>query len=96
MTQTTRSVGFSVIVALTYTSAVATELNLTVTSIGSSEVSVLPCGGAVTYEVSGVLTDQSNEGLAGFLLELCFTGGGSPRPMRQWPTPCSTSTAPRA
>ncbi len=53
----------------------ATSLDINLTSDGNSTVTVIPCGGAVDYEITGVLSDTSNEGLAGFLLELTLTGG---------------------
>ena len=55
--------------------APGSELNLRVTSGGQATVVVSPCGAEIAYEVRGVLSDQLNEGLAGFWLGLCFEGG---------------------
>ena len=63
----------SAIVALTGSMAMAAELNVSVTS-GGSDI-VVPCGGTVDYEVNGVLSDDQNLGLAGFLFDLAFSGG---------------------
>lgn len=50
------------------------SVNLTVTSGGSDSVVVAP-GAAVGYDVTAVLSDTNNEGLAGILFNLSFTGG---------------------
>ncbi len=54
--------------------ALATELRLTATSNGESRVTVAP-GAPVVFEVRGVLGDTANEGLAGFAVDISFSGG---------------------
>lgn len=54
--------------------AFAASVNLTVTSGGSDTVAVTP-GGVVNYDVTAVLSDTNNEGLAGIIFNLSFTGG---------------------
>lgn len=56
------------------TDAATTVLNLSVESNGSNTVTVSP-GGVVGYEVVGLLSDNRNEGLALFGLDLNFDGG---------------------
>jgi len=53
----------------------AAGLDIGITSNGSSNIVVTACGGTIAYEISGVLSDTQNEGLAGFALDLAFTGG---------------------
>jgi len=55
--------------------AAATDLNLAVTSGGNGAVTVVTAGVALPYEVRGTLSDATNEGLAGFLFDLTFSGG---------------------
>lgn len=52
----------------------ATNLNLAVQSGGQGTVTVPP-GANVPYAVVGVLSDAASDGLAGFSLDLTFTGG---------------------
>lgn len=52
----------------------ASDIDLTVQSAGLSSISVNP-GQLVVYKVRGELTDQQNEGLAGFTFDLSFDGG---------------------
>jgi len=52
----------------------ATNLTLSIRSDGFSGIFVDP-GDSVHYEVFGDLTDSNNEGLAGFVFDLCFEGG---------------------
>ena len=52
----------------------ATNLNLTIQSGGQSTVTVPP-GTNVPYNVVGVLSDAASDGLAGFSVDLSFTGG---------------------
>ncbi|MGB2986600.1 MAG: hypothetical protein WBE26_12045 [Phycisphaerae bacterium] len=52
----------------------STNLHVDVRSGGSNSITVGP-GAEVTYEVVGVLSDDSNEGLALFGLNLLFDGG---------------------
>jgi hypothetical protein len=54
--------------------SLATNLNLTIQSGGLTTVTVLP-GATVNYNVVGVLNDAASDGLAGFSLDLTFTGG---------------------
>jgi hypothetical protein len=54
--------------------ALATNLNLSVQSGGSNVVTVLP-GDNVPYSVLGELSDAASDGLAGFSINLSFTGG---------------------
>ena len=54
--------------------AAATNLNLTIQSGGQSTVTVPP-GANVPYNIVGVLSDAATDGLAGFSLDLTFTGG---------------------
>ncbi len=54
--------------------ALASTLNLTVKSGGSSSVNVAP-GSTVNFTVEGVLNDNLNEGLALIGFDLHFTGG---------------------
>jgi hypothetical protein len=69
-----RFLGAALVGALTCTATVASDLNLSVLSGGSSVVEVGP-GDAVSYEVIGVLSDDANEGLAGAVFDLAFSGG---------------------
>lgn len=57
--------------------APTTALNLSVRSGGANDVVVAP-GGAVSYEVIGLLSDDRNEGLALFGFDLIFDGGPLP------------------
>jgi hypothetical protein len=68
-------VGVSAIVTLACSTALASDLDMSVTSGGSGTVTVVPCGGTVAYEVVGVLSDSNNLGLAGFVSGLSSTGG---------------------
>lgn len=52
----------------------AANLNVAVTSNQQASVSVEP-GATVHYEVTAVLTDSNNEGLAAVLFDLSFSGG---------------------
>lgn len=52
----------------------ASDLDLSVESGGANVVQVAP-GAAVSYDVVGELSDALNEGLAGFRLDLEFSGG---------------------
>ncbi len=72
---TRRFVGVSAAVTLICSTAMATDLNVSVTSGGSNAITVDPCGGTVDYEVSGVLSDSDNLGMAGFVFGLEFSGG---------------------
>ncbi len=56
----------------------STLLNLTIESRGSDAITVLP-GAEVGYEITGVLTDDANQGLALFALTLVFDGGDLPQ-----------------
>ncbi len=70
-----RLLGVSAIVTLAWSSVMATELNVSVGSGGSSVVTAVPCGATLPYEVRGVLSDSENLGLAGFVFDLAFSGG---------------------
>ncbi|MEE9296703.1 MAG: thrombospondin type 3 repeat-containing protein [Phycisphaerae bacterium] len=72
---TKRFVGVLAIATLICSTAMATDLNVSVTSGGSDTITVVPCGGTLAYEVRGVLTDSGNLGLAGFVFDLTFSGG---------------------
>jgi len=52
----------------------ASDVNLTISSGGSSAVNALP-GAVLTYEVSAELSDANNEGLALLCFDLEFDGG---------------------
>lgn len=52
----------------------ASDIHLTVESAGQSSISVNP-GANIVYKVRGELSDQLNEGLAGFTFDLTFDGG---------------------
>jgi hypothetical protein len=54
--------------------AVATDLELTVHSGGTAQVTVSP-GETVDYTITGVLSDTYNQGLAMFAFDLTFDGG---------------------
>jgi hypothetical protein len=54
--------------------AAATNLNLTIQSGGQGTVTVPP-GANVPYNVVGVLSDAASDGLAGFSVDLSFSGG---------------------
>lgn len=56
----------------------STLLNLTIESGGSNAITVLP-GAEVCYEITGVLSDDANQGLALFALTLVFDGGDLPQ-----------------
>lgn len=58
--------------------SLATNLDLAVQSGGLTTVTVPP-GANVTYDVVGVLSDAASDGLAGFSLDLTFTGGPLPQ-----------------
>jgi hypothetical protein len=62
------------VLALGGSLALATDLNVTLKSGGSSSIQV-PAGSVVNYEVVGELSDNLNEGLALVLVDLSFTGG---------------------
>lgn len=67
----------SVVLALAFVGAnvQATDLNLSVqSSAGLSEITVAP-GATVNYKIMGILSDDLNEGLALFGLDLVFDGG---------------------
>ena len=74
------------LVLLAAAPAAATNLNLTILSGGQGTVTVTP-GANVPYNVMGVLSDAASDGLAGFSVDLSFTGG----PLAQATEP---STAP--
>lgn len=59
------------------TPALASNLNVTVKSGGSSTVNVAP-GATVNFTVEGILSDTLNEGLALVGFDLHFTGGALP------------------
>jgi hypothetical protein len=67
--------GVVTIEALTCSVVRATDLDLSVASAGNNTVTVVPCGANVTYEVSGVLSNNVSLGLAGFVFDLEFSGG---------------------
>ena len=71
---TKRISGVSAIAMLTCSAAMAVELNVSVTSGGSDTITVMPCGATVLYEVGGILSDDANLGLAGFVCDLVFSG----------------------
>ena len=54
--------------------AAASNLNLTIQSGGQGTVTVPP-GANVPYDIVGVLSDDASDGLAGFSLDLSFSGG---------------------
>ncbi|MFT5476208.1 MAG: hypothetical protein ACI8Y8_001543, partial [Planctomycetota bacterium] len=58
--------------------ALASDLNLSITSAGTNSIMVGP-GEAVSYDVTGELSDAMNEGLALFLCDLNFSGGALPQ-----------------
>jgi len=60
--------------AVVASSAWATTLNVSVSSGGNSSVIVAP-GAMVNYQVTGMLSDEVNEGLALVLFDLSFDGG---------------------
>ena len=66
--------GTAALVLMAAAPAAATNLNLTIQSGGQSTVTVLP-GAIVPYDVVGVLSDAASDGLAGFSVDLTFTGG---------------------
>ena len=72
------------VAALAASSALASDLAITVQSGGSSSVSVAP-GATVSYRVTAELSDAQNEGLALIVLDLAFDGG----PLSQAQTPTS-------
>tara|TARA_R110002096_G_scaffold3357_1_gene16563 strand:- start:937 stop:1962 length:1026 start_codon:yes stop_codon:yes gene_type:complete len=61
-------------IGLLTSTAFASDLDLSVESGGSNVVSVT-AGNTVEYEVRGVLSDASTQGLAMFAVDLSFTGG---------------------
>ena len=63
----------AIVLALCAT-AFGTDLNVSVSSGGAGTVKV-PVGSTVQYEVTGVLSDANNEGLAAVLFDLAFSGG---------------------
>jgi len=68
-----RSLSFLFAIALC-APALASDLNLSITSGAATSVMVGP-GGSVSYDVTGELSDAINEGLALFLCDLSFDGG---------------------
>jgi hypothetical protein len=70
--------GAAAFVAAAAGPAHATNLNLTIQSGGQTTVTVPP-GANVPYDVVGVLNDAASDGLAGFSLDLSFTGGALPQ-----------------
>ena len=70
----TRFAGVLAAVGLAAASVYGTDLNVSVRSEGSNTVTVAP-GAIVVYEVSGILSDSLNEGLALVLFDLSFSGG---------------------
>lgn len=62
------------VTAIVTSSAQAADLNITITSNGSSVIQVDP-GELVAFEVWGELSDIDNEGLSSFLFDLSFNGG---------------------
>jgi len=80
--------------------ASAADLNVRVTSGGSSAVTSVPCGTALPYEVSGLLSDSEDLGLAGFGFDLEFSGGAlgpadapSAEPMSNFDRPAGMTAA---
>lgn len=61
-------------VSLSSGSAVSTALSLSVESSGSN-IATVPPGTRINYQVTGVLSDDANEGLALFGFDLNFNGG---------------------
>ncbi len=72
---TERFVGVLAVVTLICSTAMAADLNVSVTSGGSGAVIAVPCGATLGYEVTAALSDTSNLGLAGFKFDLEFSGG---------------------
>ena len=70
----TRFAGVLAAVGLAAASVYGTDLNVSVRSEGSNTVTVAP-GAIVVYEVSGILSDSLNEGLALVLFDLSFSAG---------------------
>ncbi|MCH8253342.1 MAG: hypothetical protein IID36_12915 [Planctomycetes bacterium] len=81
----TRFAGVLAAVGLAAASVYGTDLNVSVRSEGSNTVTVAP-GAIVVYEVSGILSDSLNEGLALVLFDLSYSGGNL--------TPADTPAAP--
>ena len=71
-----RFAALALVAGLAGSTALASDLNLTVREAGSgsSDVFAAP-GSTVNYEIVGVLSDTANEGLALFGLTLSFDGG---------------------
>lgn len=85
---------FSGLLILAPASATAASLNMRILSAGQDTISVSACGESILYEVVASLSDTSSEGLAGFLLDLTFSGGplapadvASSGPMTSFVTP---------
>jgi hypothetical protein len=69
-----RTAGAALLLLAAAVPAAATNLNLTIQSGGQGTVTVPP-GANVPYDIVGVLSDAASDGLAGFSLDLAFTGG---------------------
>ena len=78
-----RVAGAAALVLAAVLPAGATNLNLTIQSGGQGTVTVPP-GANVPYNVVGVLSDAASDGLAGFSVDLSFSGG--PLPMAAAPS----------
>lgn len=74
--------------------AMAANLNVSVTSNGSNAITVAPnC--TLTYSVSGVLSDMNNEGLALVGFDLDFTGGALAQAATPATSPMSNFVSPQ-
>jgi hypothetical protein len=69
-----RMAGAAALLLVAAVPAAATNLNLTIQSGGQGTVTVPP-GANVPYDIVGVLSDAASDGLAGFSLDLSFSGG---------------------
>jgi len=81
------------LLTLSAPAALASDLNLDVTSGGQNVVMVAP-GAAVTWSVTGELSDGNNQGLAMFAFDMSFAGGAllpgdapGSMPMQNFATP---------
>ena len=85
---------FAIAIAFCGSSAVATDLNVSVEGCGTSSVTLGP-GCTVDYFVIGELSDSPNEGLAlvGFNLDLKDAGGQTAIVMPQGDTPTTLPMA---
>jgi len=72
-----KKLALTLVIAVGQSSAWATELNLSVKSGGSSEIVVL-AGQVVPFEITAVLSDTDNGGLAAFSFDIEFDGGDVP------------------